>query len=265
MRSSRPLSRSHTFSVWSPEAETAPIGANRLLELLVRLFNFAIDRETLDANPCARVAKPGGKESSRDRVLSPDEIRTLWNALDRAWFTEQTAAALRLILITAQRPGEVVSMRREDLDLAEGWWTIPAERAKNGLAHRVPLNRTARQILELLPAGSPWVFPSPGVDQHIHRNALALAIRRARQRQTDPLEVGDFSPHDLRRTAASHMASVGVERFVIGKLLNHVEPGVTKVYDRHSYDAEKKRAMDKWGRTLSAILTGNQAKVVEFS
>lgn len=251
--------------MWSPEAETAPIGANRLLELLVRLFNFAIDRETLDANPCARVAKPGGKESSRDRVLSPDEIRTLWNALDRAWFTEQTAAALRLILITAQRPGEVVSMRREDLDLAEGWWTIPAERAKNGLAHRVPLNRTARQILELLPAGSPWVFPSPGVDQHIHRNALALAIRRARQRQTDPLEVGDFSPHDLRRTAASHMASVGVERFVIGKLLNHVEPGVTKVYDRHSYDAEKKRAMDKWGRTLSAILTGNQAKVVEFS
>jgi integrase len=247
------------------KAETAPIAANRLLELLVRLFNFAIDRELLDANPCARVQKPGGRESSRDRVLSPDEIRELWNALDRQWFTEQTAAALRLILVTAQRPGEVVSIRREDLDLSEGWWTIPAERAKNGLAHRVPLNGRARETLESLPDVSPWVFPSPGRDQHIHRDALAIAIRRARQRHTDPLKIEDFSPHDLRRTAASHMASVGVERFVIGKLLNHVEPGVTKVYDRHSYDAEKKKAMDKWARMLSSILTYEPTNVAEIS
>ena len=107
------------------------------------------------------------------------------------------------------------------------------------------------------------MFPSPEDGQHVHRNALGMALRRARLRPYDPLTVVDFAPHDLRRTAASHMASAGVERFVIGRLLNHVEPGVTKVYDRHSYDAEKRKALDKWNRLLASILgTGIAPDVV---
>ena len=88
----------------------------------------------------------------------------------------------------------------------------------------------------------------------MNRAALALALRRAREREDDPILVKDFTPHDLRRTAASHMASAGIERFVIGRVLNHVELGVTKVYDRHSYDDQKRRALDKWDRRLNAIL-----------
>lgn len=247
------IKRRDVIALIEKKAETAPITANRLFELIRRVFNFAIRRDVLESNPCNLVRKPG-VERSKDRVLSHQEIKALWEALDGPWFTSQTAAALRLILVTAQRPGEVASMRWENVDLEDGWWTIPSERAKNDLAHRVPLNKTAREILASLPLASPWIFPSPKEGKHVHRNAIAMAIRRARGRATDPLTVNDFSPHDLRRSAASHMASAGVERFVIGRLLNHIEPGVTKVYDRHSYDREKRTAMDKWNRLLGTVL-----------
>ena len=222
-------------------------------------------RENSRTSGLSRQVKKPGIDRSTDRVLSSEEIRKLWPALDGPWFSKRVAAAVRLILVTAQRPGEVVSVQHEELDLDGGWWTIPAERAKNGLAHRVPLNQMAREILNSLPAVSPWVFPSPDKNRHMHRNAMTQALCRARMRETEALEVKDFSPHDLRRTAASHMASAGVERFVIGRLLNHAESGITRVYDRHSYDAEKQRAAEKWARLLSAILTGEQPKVVEIS
>ena len=258
------IKRRDVIALVEAKAKTAPIVANRLLELIRRVYNFAIRRDIVEANPCALVKKPG-QEHAKDRVLSHQEIRSLWASLDGPWFTAQTKAALRLILVTAQRPGEVVSMRWEDLDLENGWWTIPSERAKNTLAHRVPLNQTAREILQSLPPVAKWVFPSTKKDQHMDRNGLAVAVWRARKRKTAPLTVLDFSPHDLRRSAASHMASAGVERFVIGRLLNHVEPGVTKVYDRHSYDAEKRRAAKTWEKRLRGILGQSRpAEVVEI-
>ena len=243
------LRRRDIIALIENKAQSAPIAANRLLELIRRVFNFAIRREIVEANPCVQVKKPG-VERAKDRVLSRIEIGELWLSLDGEWFTDHCAAALKLILATAQRPGEVITMCWENADLKGGWWTIPAARAKNDLAHRVPLNETTLQILESLPRISSWVFPSPRKDQPMHRNALGLALRRARKRCADPLEVCDFSPHDLRRTAASHMASEGVPRFVIGRVLNHVEPGVTRVYDRHSYDEEKRSALE----TLNILL-----------
>lgn len=255
------IRRRDVIALIEEKARTAPIAANRLFELLRRVFNFAIRRDILEANPCALVRKPG-EERSKDRVLSSDEIRGLWTALDSPGFTKHTAAALRLILVTAQRPGEVVTVEWNEIDLGEGWWTLPAEKAKNSLAHRVPLSKTARVILEGLPRVSQFVFPSPRDGQPMHRAALALALRRAREREEDALEVNGFAPHDLRRTAASQMASAGVERFVIGRVLNHVEPGVTRVYDRHSYDDEKRRALEKWDRRLRRVLTGEKPRVL---
>jgi integrase len=246
------IRRRDVIALIERKAETAPVAANRLFELIRRMFNFAVRRDILETNPCALVKKPT-EEKSKERVLSHEEIEAFWKALDGPWFTPLAAAALRLILVTAQRPGEVATMRWENLDLA-GWWTIPGDVAKNGLSHRVPLNETARDILETLPKVSPWVFPSPTEGEHAHRNSLGVVVRRARLRKPDPLTVNNFSPHDLRRTAASLMASAGVERFLIGRILNHKEPGVTAIYDRHSYDNEKRAAMDKWDRLLSSIL-----------
>ena len=82
------------------------------------------------------------------------------------------------------------------------------------------------------------------------------SVDHAVRRNLDVFGVGRFTPHDLRRTAASHMTSMGVPRLVVSKILNHAETGVTAVYDRHSYDAEKRQALDPWGRKLKAIVGG---------
>lgn len=234
----------------------APIQANRVLALVRKLFNWAISRDLLAHNPCLQVQAPS-KEHQRDRVLSDDDIRRVWTACDHLGLRQ--AAYFRLFLLTAQRGGEVRSMRWADVDLDMGWWTIPATQTKNGLAHRVPLSPEALAVLRAFhttAAASPWVFPSPA-RQHqalgkLHKEAQCLVA----------ISGVAFVPHDLRRTAASHMTSMGIPRFVVAKILNHVEPGVTKVYDRHSYDAEKRQALDAWGRKVMALVTGETSKVI---
>jgi len=181
-------------------------------------------------------------------VLSEIEIRTLWKALDAE--SAEMAAGFRLRLLTAQRGGEVFNIRWEDLDLDNRWWTIPAEDAKNKLPHRVPLSTPALKILNALIK-----------DDRSGFYVLAGARgKRGRAEAASRLGVTDFVGHDLRRTAASYMASDGVQRLVIGKILNHVEPGVTRVYDRHSYDAEKREALDAWARRLTTILKAKGPK-----
>lgn len=99
----------------------------------------------------------------------------------------------------------------------------------------------------------PWVFPSPKREGHL--TWVRKAIRRIRKSCNV-----DFVAHDLRRTAASHMTSMGIPRLTVSKILNHVESGVTAVYDRHSYDAEKRDALERWGQRISTLLTDTQAE-----
>ena len=244
-------------------ARGAPIQANRTFEIVRRLFNWAIAEDYLTTNPCQGISKPA-KENRRDRVLKEDEIRAVWQAME----AEQplVAAMFKLRLVTAQRGGEVASMTWEDLDLATGWWTIPAERSKNGLSHRVPLSPQALAVLEGVrdqvkdvrdqekdareqDNGSPWLFPSPKPGRHMEH--LVQAAKRIRERAGV-----EFVPHDLRRTAASFMTGMGIPRLTVKKILNHAERDVTATYDRHSYDQEKHHALDAWGQRLDEILSG---------
>jgi integrase len=236
----------------------APIQANRVLALVRKMFNWAISRDLLEHNPCLQV-KPPGKEHQRDRVLNDDEIRLVWNAAEQ--LDPSSAAQLKLRLLTAQRGGEVRTMRWEDVDVASGWWTIPSHIAKNGLAHRVPLSHPAQDILrelQTITGAEPWVFPS-----HRRPGQPVLDVRKAMRRMC-LLSGVTFTPHDLRRTAASHMTSLGVARLVVGKILNHAEPGVTKVYDRHSYDAEKREALNAWGARLMELVMAGDYKVLHL-
>ena len=231
----------------------APITANRLRARLHKLFGFAIEQELVETNPVTHVARPG-VERRRDRVLSNDELRVLWQKLDAE--PTAVAAGFRLRLLTAQRGGEVRDMRWVDLDLESGWWTIPASSSKNGLAHRVPLTgQTLRIFKDLQNAAEPdATYVLAGA-----RGKRQLAEATAR------LGLADFRGHDLRRTAASQMASAGVPRLVIAKILNHADTGVTAVYDRHSYDEEKRTALDAWDRRVGAIVTGaSVSKVLSF-
>jgi integrase len=229
----------------------SPIQANRTLALVRKIFNFGMQRDMVEVNPCHGLTRPG-QERQRDRVLSPDEMRKFWKALDAV--TPARAAIFKLLLLTAQRVGEVLTIRRADLDLAGRWWTIPAERSKNGLAHRVPLSKQALAILQTMlkdTGDCRWVFPS--ADGNGPVTTLQKAVRRIR-RDTKM----DFRPHDLRRTAASHMTGVGINRLTVAKILNHAEREVTAVYDRHSYDQEKRQALEAWGARLEKIVTGTQ-------
>lgn len=145
-------------------------------------------------------------------------------------------------------------------DISDNLWTIPAERSKNGLPHRVPLSPLALELLgeaEKL-AKSPWVFPGANPITHLSGNAVDHALQSSRK----VLELSDLTPHDLRRTAASHMTGMGISRLVVAKILNHAESGITAVYDRHSYDTEKRQALDAWGQRLQEIVRGHEGKVV---
>jgi len=236
----------------------APIQANRVLALVRKMFNWGISRDLIEVNPCAQVKAPA-KEQQRQRVLSEAEIRAVWRGFDQ--LTLILGSLFKLRLLTAQRGHELESMRWEDVDLPGGWWTIPPHSAKNNLAHRVPLSAPARDILlRLRPeAGSSyWVFPSPTrTAQHITN------IQKAAREVRNCSRV-NFVPHDLRRTAASVMTGMGTSRLVVGKILNHVESGVTRVYDRHGYDAEKRQALERWAQKLDDILAGKAPKVVSL-
>lgn len=233
----------------------AGVMANRTLSLIRQIFHYGVENDWLELNPCQRIPKPG-VERQRDRVLNADEIRDVWAALEEEPCYE--AAVLRLQLLTGQRIGEVRQMRIEDLDLDQAWWTIPPEHSKNKRAHRVPLSRSACQLIGEYNTASNtrWVFPSPT------QKGRALGyptIYYAIQRVSDRSDVKNWGSHDLRRTVATLLAEGGVSRLVISKVLNHTERDVTSIYDRHTYDTEKRQALEQLERRIQGIVDGVEA------
>jgi|LakMenEpi13Jul12_1017406.scaffolds.fasta_scaffold00512_2 integrase len=230
----------------------APIQANRTLALIRKLFNWAISRDLVEANPCSAVKMPA-KENQKDRVLTEEEIQIFWREIEVSSMSELTRLCLQLQLVTAQRKGEIVITEWADIDLNSGWWTIPAQKAKNKLSHRVPLSPLALQLLERVKAlsgSSKWLFPSSQTENAMLNTSIDHALRRNQSRFGIPT----FTPHDLRRTAASHMTGLGISRLTVSKILNHVESGITAVYDRHSYDQEKRNALNIWADKITSII-----------
>jgi integrase len=226
----------------------APVEANRTHAVLRKLFNWAISQDLVEQTPCFGLPRPA-KERARHHVLSEDDLLRLWRGLEKECCS--TSAIFKLRLLTAQRGGEVHSMEWAHVDLKSTWWTIPSERSKNGLPHRVPLSPPAIRILrevQEFSGLSKWVFPNKKGDFHV--KTLQRAVERIRKRSSV-----DFRGHDLRRTAASFMTSMGIGRIVVARILNHAERGVTAVYDRHSYDPEKKQALDAWAQRLIVLVS----------
>jgi integrase len=236
----------------------APVVANRVTALLSKMFNFAVDRALIESSPAIRLPRPGA-ETSRERVLTEAELRTVWHQFEA--LDPMFCAFFKLRLLTAQRGGEVAAMRWADLDLDGGWWTIPATIAKNKKAHRVPLNASALAIVKALQHDP----ENPPVGD---RHAYVLTGARGKRQQAEAaatFTVPNFVPHDLRRSAASFMAGGGISRLTIKKVLNHVERDITAVYDRHTYDPEKRAALAWWDAKLTAILANHSADVLPFA
>ena len=236
----------------------SPVMANRTLAVVRRMFNFAIERDILDASPCVMIKAPA-KETPRDRVMSPAEVSAFWHGLDKAKMSDQVRLALKLMLVTAQRRDEVVCASWAELDLAERGWEIPGSRTKNGRAHRVPLSPLAVGLLDEIrekSSDSKWLFPSPRGGKSITPAAVSHAVGN----NLEAIGVAGITPHDLRRSAASHMTELGVSRLVVSKILNHTDSSVTGVYDRYEYGPEKRHALEAWGGRLQEIISGKAAQ-----
>jgi integrase len=236
-------------------ARGSPIQANRLFEVVRGAFNWGMGAGLIETTPCIGLKAPS-PEVSRDRTLTDDEVRQLWEGLGDAKMSLAVAQALRILLVTGQRVSEVIGARRSELNLDRGAWRLPAERVKNASAHEVPLSEMAIALFSEAVARSKdkhLVFPSPIVGAPIAGHSVAKALKRS----LEGLGLKNFTAHDLRRTAASRMAKAGIPRLVVDKLLNHVSADrstIAGVYDRYSYWREKTEAMDVWASALTAIL-----------
>jgi len=257
-RKLKEITRREVISLIDGVAERGPIMANRTLALIRKMFNFALNRDVIEFSPCQNITPPG-KENKKERFLSDDEIQVLWPQMTEN-LTDQTNRAIKTILATGQRPGEVASMHWNELD--GNWWTIPADKTKNGKEHRVFLNTIALELIGE-PQKNGFVFPSRiKPSQPINQNAFGHALR-AKMDNFEGVEY--FSAHDLRRTAATHMAKLG-HGANVGKVLNHTNQSITAIYDRYSYDKEKQAALSEWGRKLEGLINPSKmtSKVISL-
>lgn len=238
------VSRADIRAVLANKGETHM--ANRLHSALGTMWRWFIDQELASVSPIPS-SRPLKTEESRQRVLTDDELATVWRA------TEDRPAPLRAIvrtlILTGQRREEVAEMRWSELDLAAATWTIGAERYKTKTDHVVPL---VPAVLALIDgqhriAGSDWVFTSNG------RNAMRLSNEGTILKRLTPA-VADWRLHDLRRTFRTGLARLKVSRET-ADLIDHPRSGITGVYDRHLYIDEKRDALAKWSAHVVSILT----------
>ena len=233
--------------------------ARRTLAVVRKILNWAVDREVIEVNPAFRVKGPG-KERKKERVFTRDEVKKFWEGLDSAKLDTSTRLALKFILVTGQRPGEVRSMKWDDIESETRIWTLP--KTKSGRTHRVPLGSFAQELIDTSPKIAPYVFAGRSSDKPMASSSLASAMRNSIAEMED---VNPATPHDLRRTAGTLMAEAGVPRLVISKVLNHAEGGVTAIYDRHGYDNEKSDALNRLETTLRGLLSMEaESKIVKF-
>jgi integrase len=246
-----------------------PTLANDLLRFLRAIFAFAIRRHLLEVSPVGAFSArldAGGKEASRTRALSVDELSALFAAIrTETSFGGDNLLLVRLLLALCVRKGELLAARWAEFDLdgessAGPVWRLPAERSKTGAPLDIPL---VPQVLEwlravkTLSAGSEWVFPARRRDarskiEHVGRDTLNVALTRLDLGRLDA-----FTVHDLRRSARTHLAALGVAPHVAELCLNHKPRGVGAIYDRHSYFAERRTALQSWTDLLVQLEAGN--------
>ncbi len=247
------------------------------------MLDHALIRNFIEQNP-ARTLRPKDFAATagrpRDRVLSLDELTHLWLALNKAPNTSLSPViktAIKLLILTGARRGEVVGMRWEELNFERRIWTLPAERTKNRQSHVIHLSDLSIQLIQSLePTMKPFVFYSPrSSNDYIHPDSLTGAIAKLRGAATgkkkakEPdcflAEIPPFSVHDLRRSAATAWGEhLKTAPHVIERMLNHQPINkLIAVYQRAIYADEQKAAWLKWGEVISHKLLGQMNETVD--
>ena len=261
--------------------------SNHIRAQIRQMYNFAIAEGRVQFNPVTGIPALG-EEKPRERIMSDAEIVKLWRALDdpsgltretgvrrengRVYVSESVAIAVKVLLLTLQRRGEVAQMMRSELDLENAVWTIPGARTKNGRAHVVPLAPSVITLLkrameiadEWTDEPSPFVFPSRWkAEVAMTPEAISRAMRDVRI----ALNMPSLTPHDLRRTGASNMVRerLRISPFIVGRILNHTsETGgaasiTLSTYAIYDFTPEKRAALVAWDERVAGLLATDQA------
>jgi integrase len=240
--------------------------AAKALQYLKRLFDYAMTRHLIAANPAAPFGwrDIGGKLGPRSRVLSRNELVNLFAAMnDTPNFPFYVRAAVKLLLLLGSRKSELIQAKWDEFDLEKAVWRIPAERTKTDAPIRIPLAPSAVMELEALKLKSwnAYVFPvirqAPGKTTGYMGDATINAALYRLQSDVDP-----FTVHDLRRTCRTHLAAIGIPPHIAEICLNHKLKGLTAVYDVHDYFNERRAALESWAAVLSACEAGDADKII---
>ena len=225
-------------------ARKSPVSANRLYSLMRIMFKPALRKGWIEAHPMQWLERPAGEEVSRKRVLSDDEIVGLW-----PYFVGVAGDILKLVLLSCQRSGEVMSMRWGDLNFDNNVWT--QENTKNGSYHLTPISTQMLEVIEKQRGNDEqWVFPSP------HKKLTHIAnIHKARYRFHKVSSIDGWTAHDLRRTGRTIMSRLDIDRHTRERVLNHSQEGIVAVYDQHDYLKEKRKALKLLGEEIYRILS----------
>jgi integrase len=229
--------------------------ARVMLACLSKMFSWLVQHRRVEKNPCTGVHRPDPSRA-RDRILTDAEIVKFWSATDTigGMFTP----LLKLLLLTGSRLNEVAGMTREELSDDGLTWNIPGSRTKNKRAHVVPLAPLARDILESVSAETGLLFTTTG-------RSPVSGFSKIKNRLDDVMSVPAWRLHDLRRTAATGMAEIGIPPHIVEACLNHIsgaKASVAGVYNRAAYSAEKKVALERWAAHIQGLVTDRESKIL---
>ncbi|CQJ04514.1 tyrosine-type recombinase/integrase [Yersinia enterocolitica] len=236
-------------------ARGAPTVANDVLRWTRRIFNYGIKRHILEVNPTTAfdISDAGGQEKARERYLDTGELEQLFAAMRLAkGFSIQNELTMKLLLLLCCRKMELCAARWEDIDLENAIWHLTG--TKNGDAIDIPLPPVAItwfQQLKDMSLNSGWVLPARKMQNrmipHIAESTLPVALAKVK---TQMQGVENFTVHDFRRTARTHLAALGVDPIVAERCLNHRIKGVEGIYNKHQYLDERRKALNLWANKL---------------
>jgi integrase len=237
--------------------------ASSIFDQVRGMIRWSVSQGYLDRNPIEGMERPSAPRQ-RDRVLSETEIKTLWTGLPASLARSKPCQQIiRLCLTTGQRVGEAAGVTRGELDLKAREWRLPPSRTKNAHPHVVPLSGLAIEIIREAMADA-------GDRDELFALSPAWVARTIFEgNKTGAFKIAHWSAHDLRRSALSHMAALGIPPITLAHVCNHVsatKAGVTmSVYAHYDYGREKREALDLWAARLTAIIGGGAATVTRLN
>jgi integrase len=251
------IKRKDVIALVEDIAATRPVTANRVLSALSKFFNWSMARDAITSSPVNGVERPG-IEKPRDRTLDDSEIAQLWTACAELGVA---GSFIRMLLLIGCRRSEVAGMKWSEIDTEKRVWTLPAERSKNKLAHKVALSTQAWDIIQALPRISDYVFSATGKGPLRNFDWPKTLLDR-KLTFTKPWVL-----HDCRRSVASGLQRLGTRVEVIEACLNHrsgVFRGIVGIYQRHDFADETRVALQRWADHIARLVGGKPAKIIRF-